>query len=113
MDYYISRVEKYNSDINAIIVKDYEKAKQLTGIDNSLTNRLKYQIQSVDGDTEQKTIDKFVDNEFLALDSRAFRKYREQINPDVEMVFDYTSQTGKKHKINVPIGVEFFWPAAE
>ena len=101
--------EKKIKEIN----KDYEKATQLTGIDHSLTNRLKYQIQSVDGDTEQKTIDNFVDNEFLALDSRAFRKYREQINPDVEMVFDYTSQTGKKHKINVPIGVEFFWPAAE
>ena len=28
LDYYISRVEKYNSDINAIIVKDYEKAKK-------------------------------------------------------------------------------------
>ena len=28
LDYYISRVEKYNSDINAIIVKDYENAKQ-------------------------------------------------------------------------------------
>ena len=28
LDYYISRVEKYNSDINAIVVKDYENAKQ-------------------------------------------------------------------------------------
>ena len=28
LDYYISRVEKYNSDTNAIIVKDYEKAKK-------------------------------------------------------------------------------------
>ena len=101
--------EKKITEIN----KDYEKATQLTGIDHSLTNRLKYQIQSVDGDTEQKTIDNFVDNEFLALDSRAFRKYRDEINPDVEMVFDYTSQTGKQHKIDVPIGVEFFWPAAE
>ena len=28
LDYYISRVEKYNSDINAIVVKDYENSKQ-------------------------------------------------------------------------------------
>ena len=28
LDYYISRVEKYNSDINAIVVKDYENAKK-------------------------------------------------------------------------------------
>ena len=100
--------EKKITEIN----KQYEKAKQITGIDNSLTNRLKYQILSVDGNTDQKFIDNFVDNEFLALDSRAFRKYRDDINPDVEMVFDYTSQTGNQHKVDVPIGVEFFWPAA-
>ena len=28
LEYYISRVEKFNPDINAIIVKDYENAKQ-------------------------------------------------------------------------------------
>jgi len=27
LEYYISRVEKFNPDINAIIVKDYENAK--------------------------------------------------------------------------------------
>ena len=74
---------------------------------------MKYQIVSIDGKTDQKEIDKFVDNEFLALDSRAFRLYRDKLNPDVEMVFDYTSQTGKKHKVDLPINVEFFWPAAE
>ena len=91
----------------------YENAKKITGIDHSMTNRMKYQIVSVDGNKEQKFIDNFVDNEFLALDSRAFRLYRDKINPDVEMVFDYTSQTGKTHKVDLPINVEFFWPAAE
>jgi hypothetical protein len=95
------------------VLKDYEKLKELTGIDHSMTNRMKYQIVSIDGKTDQKEIDKFVDNEFLALDSRAFRLYRDKLNPDVEMVFDYTSQTGKKHKVDLPINVEFFWPAAE
>ena len=28
LEYYISRVEKFNPDINAIIVKDYENAKK-------------------------------------------------------------------------------------
>jgi hypothetical protein len=95
------------------ILKDYEKLKQLTGIDRGLTTRLKYMIQSVDGNKEEKFIDNFVDNEFLALDARAFRKYRESIEPDVVMKFDYTSQTGGNHKIDIPLGVEFFWPAAE
>jgi|TARA_B100000902_G_scaffold346199_1_gene352740 hypothetical protein len=101
--------EKKLQEIN----ETYENAKKITGIDHSMTNRMKYQIVSIDGKTDQKEIDKFVDNEFLALDSRAFRLYRDKLNPDVEMVFDYTSQTGKKHKVDLPINVEFFWPAAE
>ena len=28
LEYYVSRVEKFNPDINAIIVKDYENAKK-------------------------------------------------------------------------------------
>ena len=95
------------------ILKDYEKLKQLTGIDRGLTTRFKHMIQSVDGNTDQKFIDNFVDNEFLALDARAFRKYRDEIEPDVVLKFDYTSQNGGNHKIDIPLGVEFFWPAAE
>ena len=94
-------------------LKDYEKLTQVTGIDKGLTTRFKHMIQSVDGEKDQKTIDTFVDDEFLALDARAFRKYRDEIEPDVVLKFDYTSQTGGSHKIDIPLGIEFFWPAAE
>ena len=94
------------------LLKDYEKLTKLTGIDRTLTTRLKYVIQSVDGNTDQKFIDNFVDNEFLALDARAFRKYRDEVEPDIILKFDYTSQTGGSHKIDIPLAVEFFWPAA-
>jgi hypothetical protein len=95
------------------VLKDYEKLKELTGIDKGLSTRLKHMIQSADGNKDQKFIDEFVDNSFLALDARAFRKYRDKIEPDVVMKFDYTSQTGGNHKIDIPLGIEFFWPAAE
>jgi len=95
------------------IIKDYEKVEKLTGVSQELTTRLKYQIQSVDGDKTQKTIDNFVDNEFLALDARAYRKYVNSITPDVEMSFEYTSQSGGSHTIDIPLGLDFFWPAAE
>ena len=95
------------------ILKDYEKLTKLTGIDKSVTTRLKYIIQSIDGDTNQKTIDDFVENQFLALDARAFRVYRESVEPDIIMKFDYTSQSGGSHKIDIPLGIDFFWPAAE
>jgi len=95
------------------IIKDYEKVEKLTGVSQTLTTRLKYQIKSVDGDTNQKTIDNFVDNEFLALDTRAFRKFVLDITPDIDMSFEYTSKSGNKHKIDIPLGIDFFWPAAE
>ena len=69
----------------------------------NLTTRLKYQIVSIDGDTNKKTINNFIDNEFLALDSRAFRAHYDKVNPDIELKFDYTSQTGNVHKVDVPL----------
>ena len=93
-------------------LKDYEKLTKLTGIDKTLTTRLKYQIQSVDGDKDQKNIDSFVENEFLALDAKAFRVYRESIEPDIILKYDYVSQTGGNHIIDIPLGIDFFWPAA-
>jgi hypothetical protein len=95
------------------ILQDYKKVEKLTGVSNELTTRFKYYILSIDGQEEQHIIDKFVDNEFLALDARALRKYVADITPDIELKFDYTSQTGNLHKIDVPLGIEFFWPAAE
>ena len=96
------------------ILKSLEKAEKLTGVSTELTTRLKYQIQSVDGNTEQKTIDNFVDNEFLALDAREYRKYVSSITPDIDMSFDYVTEgTGKVIKVDVPLGLEFFWPAGE
>ena len=95
------------------VMKDYEKVEKLTGVSYSLTTRLKHQIVSIDDNTDQKEIDNFVDNEFLALDHREFRKYLDKITPDIELKFDYTSQTGNLHKIDVPLGIDFFWPAAE
>ena len=93
-------------------LKDYEKLTKITGIDRTLTTRLKYIIQSVDGNKDQKLIDKFVDDEFLALDAKAFRVYRESIEPDIILKYDYISQTGGSHKVDIPLGIDFFWPAA-
>jgi hypothetical protein len=94
------------------ILKDYEKVEKLTGVSDTGTTRLKHQTVSIDDNTDQKEIDNFVDNEFLALDTRAFRKHLDEITPDIELKFDYTSQTGNLHRLDVPLGIDFFWPAA-
>jgi len=79
--------------------------------DNSpeLTTRLKYLITSVEGKTEIKDIREFIDNYLLARDSRALREYIKEIQPDVDLTF---FPDGESTRVNIPVGVSFFWPDA-
>jgi hypothetical protein len=72
-----------------------------------LTTRLKYIITSVEGNREKKDIRNFVDNYLLAQDSRALREYVREIQPDVDLTF---FPDGGSDRVNIPIGVSFFWP---
>ena len=94
-------------------LKALTKLSKVTGIDNTLTTRLKTQIISVDGESDKLKIANFVDNQFLALDTRAFRKYVESITPDINFKVEYISQIGETHTVDVPIGIRFFWPDSE
>ena len=76
-----------------------------------LSTRLKYMIQSVDGVTDRKVIRDFVDQRFLARDSRAFRKYVADIQPDIDMRF--YPEDGPEDGVEIPIGVTFLWPDLE
>ena len=92
------------------ILKGYQKIEKVTGNSNALTTRLKKQIISVDGETDIKKINDFVENQFLALDTKAFRKYSTSITPDIIFETEYESQIGELHTVTIPIGVGFFWP---
>ncbi len=97
---------KDEQDIN----RELEGLKKINK-DNSpeLTTRLKYLITSVEGKTEKKDIREFVDNYLLARDSRALREYVKEIQPDVDLTF---FPDGSNDRVNIPIGVSFFWPDA-
>ena len=77
-----------------------------------LSTRLKYMILSVDGSSEKKDVRDFVDNYFLAQDSRAFRNYIRDFQPDVNLTVPITTIQGGDEDIDVPIGLNFFWPDA-
>ena len=80
-------------------------------IDPEMTTRLKRRITSVDGNSDQSNINKFVDNEFLSVDSLAFRDHISSITPDVDMNYSYVSSIdGEIKEITVPVTVQFFWP---
>jgi len=59
----------------------------------------------VNGDEDQKSINDFVDNHFLARDARAFREYIKEIQPDIDLTIEVEGE-----EVNIPIGLSFFWP---
>ena len=85
--------------------------KKLNKDDSSgSTTRLKYLITGVNGTTEQKDIREFVDKYLLASDARALRSFYAKIQPDVNMTFTYTDEEGGEEEVDLPIGLDFFWP---
>ena len=94
------------------IDKDIQAIEKLGGVGADITTRLRYMVQSVDGDNSSATINKFV-NGLLALDSRALRSYVKKISPDVDMKFTYNHEDGEVEEAPITMGVSFFWPSTE
>ena len=95
------------------IARELKGAKKINKkASNDLTTRMKYIITSIDGDYEKKTIREYVDSEFLARDARELRNYIKKIQPSVDLTFDYEDQRGNVTTIDIPVGIDFFWPDA-
>ena len=77
-----------------------------------VSTRLKHAITSIDGDSTKSTIRNFVDNQLLAIDSRALRNHIIEIQPDTNLVFKYEAKDGNFIDIDIPINLNFFWPDA-
>lgn len=78
-----------------------------------VTTRLKYIIQSVDGDDDKAVIRKFIENELMAKDALALRKHIKNNIPDLDMTFDFTCNScNTSMRMEVPITGQFFWPNA-
>ena len=81
-------------------------------VESDVTTRLKKVITSVNGNSEQAFINNFVDTSLLAVDSMPFREHLRNITPDVDMSFTFTSEeSGEDTTMDIPLDVEFFWPA--
>ena len=79
--------------------------------DKQLTIRLKNTILSIDGDTDQNTINHFVDNELFAADSRALRMHINKVIPDMDLTYEfYSEETGERREMLLPMDLGFFWP---
>jgi hypothetical protein len=91
-------------------IKGIKKLNKLASPE--LSTRLKHMILSVNGDTEKKVVRDFVDNYFLAKDSRAFREHVKSTQPDVNLTCEIEGPDGGVKEIDIPIGITFFWPDA-
>ena len=78
-----------------------------------LSTKLKYIITSVNGDTENSTVRKFVDNFLLAMDSRALRNYMRDMQPDINLITAVKDIEGEEFTMDIPFTVNFFWPDSE
>jgi hypothetical protein len=96
------------------IQKELKGLKKINKQSSSeLTTRLKHTLLSVNGDRDIKAIREFVDNRFLARDSKAFRSYLSEVMPDINMEVDLDLENGDTiEDVNIPLGVSFFWPDA-
>tara|TARA_R100000734_G_C3312942_1_gene104131 strand:- start:1138 stop:1875 length:738 start_codon:yes stop_codon:yes gene_type:complete len=98
---------KDEKNIDAEVKARQKLSKEQTG---ELTTRLKNIITSVDGKSDRQTINNFVDNEFLSIDSLEFRKHMLSITPDVDMTTKIMVD-GEETEVVIPITVRFFWPS--
>jgi hypothetical protein len=78
-----------------------------------VTTRLKYIIQSVDGDDDKVDIRKFVETELVSKDALELRKHIKSHVPDMDMSFQFVcSNCDHSERMDVPMTVQFFWPSA-
>jgi len=79
---------------------------------SEVTTRLKYVITAIDGNPDKDRIRKFVDEEFLAVDARAFRNSMKANTPDIDMQFDFkcsNSRCEHERRMDIPVGASFLW----
>ena len=103
-----------NSAEDSKISAEQEKYKKATNspLERIVTTRLKHQIVSVDGQSDHSLINRYVDS-MNVRDSRAFRKYLEELEPDVIMKQDFICpMCSHTEEVDIPITVGFFWPAS-
>jgi hypothetical protein len=93
------------------INKDIEASQKALKQRNEITARWRRIITEINGNRDVGYISNFVANQLLAGDSKALRKYMNEISPDLDLTFDYTSPvTGETEALKIPFGIDFFYP---
>lgn len=78
--------------------------------ENTLTELVKTLVVSLNGETERKVVEGFVD-QMPALDSKFLRAAYNRVVPNVDMKHVYGCEScGVETSLDMPFSVSFFWP---
>lgn len=89
-------------------IKGLEKINAQGSYD--ITTRLKHTIVAVNGDADTASVREFCEN-MLARDVKALREYINKVMPDVNLKINAVKSNGDVVEgIDLPIGINFFWP---
>tara|TARA_R110002073_G_scaffold25276_2_gene84005 strand:- start:777 stop:1625 length:849 start_codon:yes stop_codon:yes gene_type:complete len=84
--------------------------KKANVLDNPLTSQLRRLIVSLNGETDTKTIEQFVEL-MPAQDSRFLRETHAAVTPNIDLTQHFKcSACGHEQEMEVPFTVDFFWP---
>lgn len=75
-----------------------------------LSQKLKAQIISINGNTDKSYIDKFVDA-MPPLDGRKLRRKILDVTPGLDMKYDFTTKDGYTFNALLSVGIDFFFPS--
>jgi hypothetical protein len=90
-----------------------KKYNKLRGVESNVSIRLQHMIVSVDGNTDPEYINEFIEKYFLARDIQFVRDFITKVQPDVNLTLSFVdSGTNESFEMQLPIGVDFFWPSA-
>jgi hypothetical protein len=93
-------------------VQALERLNKNSSLASDVTTRFRYMIVSVDGNSDRGFVNRWIQNSFLAKDTKSFRAYIKEISPDMDMRYVFTSEiTGESEALDIPFGINFFYPS--
>lgn len=116
---YENKLGKYDIDFKLLTVRDQKEIDEKLGkkvkvsgaADTQVSTRLLQMITAVNGNSDPRFIRLFVEDEFLAPNSRAFRNYVGSIQPGINLEVELTDgDSGDSFRHTVTVGPSFFWP---
>lgn len=97
-------------DENEISRTQEARKKLKQQVDNNVTGRLFSAIVSINGETDRAKLASMINN-MRAGDSRALRKFVDEIEPGVNLKQPFVCpQCSEESEVSIPIGMNFFWP---